>query len=217
MTGEKEKFKLKTGRLLEWTKYQTQHSSSVEDKVILRHEMIALLGVDDPKILDVYAGPGTMWDKAYGRTKNYLGLDKEMFKDERRMIVCDNARYLRNCSTLDSFDVFDLDAYGSPFEPLAIICDRITWTQKKRIAVFITDGQGGRAAVFSQLEDKLLKFVGMNRHQGTNVQFKNRDNIIASAIVKCAEIAGAKIIKTVCYGKTAPPQMRYIGFVLEKY
>ena len=218
MSSIKEKFKLSIGRPNKWTANNIQHSSFTSAKVDLRKEFLKKLGINNPKILDVYAGPGTMWKKAYNKSKNYLGLDLEFFNDERRMVYGNNADYLRCSKELDTFDVFDLDAFGVPFECLAIICNRLQWTKKNKVIVFLTDGTGGRNAGFNRISDKLLAFVGMKRHNKTRVQFDNVDNILATALIKCQTLAHAAIKDLIIIrAKNKGVSIKYIGFILEKY
>jgi len=80
-------------------------------KVGLRRDILEELGVPEPAVLDVYGGPGVMWEKAYGKTKNYVGVDERLYLDQRAMVKCDNVDFLR-AAELDNFDVFDLDAAG---------------------------------------------------------------------------------------------------------
>lgn len=44
------------------------------------------LGVADPRILDVYCGDGSMWEKDYGRTTNYLGIDNRSVETHGREV-----------------------------------------------------------------------------------------------------------------------------------
>lgn len=141
------------------------HNSAPKAKAEIRRWLVEQLG-GSPRILDCFAGPGGMWRLAYGETDRYLGLDRETAADDpRRLIRCDSRRYLRHrAADLSAFDIFDLDAYSSPYEHLALICSRIRPT--RRVGFVLTDGLGFNAAMNS-LDGALLAYVGLERHRGT--------------------------------------------------
>jgi hypothetical protein len=203
------KIKLQTKK-----RWAVHTNTSLEDKVAIRRHVMEKLGKDNPRILDCFCANGLMWRHAYDCSKNYIGLDLNDPNDERHTVVCDNRRYLRHAD-LDQFDIFDLDAFGSPLEQLAIICNRIPWTTKTKVGVVLTDGTGLNAKLNS-VNAGMLKWLGLSRHRGAKVQMEDRDNIIAMGILKAAEMARATVSDVEVYKKETGSGMRYIGFILHK-
>jgi hypothetical protein len=121
-----------------------KENSNTEAKVIVRQHVlkyISELGVKNPKILDAFAAHGHLWQEAWGGTENYLGLELKPIVDGRRnLILGDNTRLLRNKNLdLESFDIFDLDAFGCPFYQFLIIAKRLA-KSKKTFGFVLTDG-----------------------------------------------------------------------------
>lgn len=156
-----------------------------------------------------------MHKEAYGGTDNYLGLDTEQFRNDRATLVCDNRRYLR-MADLDEFDLFDLDAYGSPFEQFAIICTRLQWTRAKTIGFVLTDGTGMNSR-FNAMNRQFLNWIGAKTHLGGKVQMTHREDFIVAALIKGAEVARGTVQNImVAYkdGGKSGSDMRYIGFTI---
>jgi hypothetical protein len=127
------------------------HNSSAAAKAKLREWLVEQLG-GKPRILDCFAGPGRMWATAYKSTPLYLGIERHAraADDKRRLIFCDSRRYLRHRETkLEDFDLFDLDAFGTPYEHLALICHRLALAPGRRVGFCLTDGLGFNAAMNS--------------------------------------------------------------------
>lgn len=180
---------------------QKEHTNW-QSKLKSRQHIIKVLkqeGITEPNILDVFCGHGRVWKEAYNKTPLYVGLDKKQFNDERKTIVCDNIRYLRHKhASLDDFDLFDLDAYGSPFEHLAVISSRLKWERTSIVGIAITDG-GGFNAKMNQTNRGLLNYLGLSEHKHGRFQWENREDIIKMAILKSAEIARAEVTDIAYY------------------
>lgn len=97
-------------------------------------------------VLDCFCGPvGEMYSGAWVRAETYLGIDEEWrIADSRRRMVCDNKLALR-CLDLSRFNVFDLDAFGQPWEQCIILAHRRKWAPRERGAIVLTDGSGMKA------------------------------------------------------------------------
>lgn len=190
------------------------------DKSAVRLHVLKCLadeGIDQPRVLDVFCGAGRLHRTVYGRTSAYLGLDQKQFDDDRRTIVCDNARFLRHKDAdLDAFDVFDIDAYGSPSECLAIICRRLRWTRTKVIGICLTDGTGFISKV-NGLPRGLLQYVGMSVHRGAHVQQFARETIFEALISRSCQEADAKPERMVNVAKSQSDSksgITYIGYLM---
>ena len=121
-----------------WSK---QHNSkaALAAKLELRHNVLS--EITPAHVFDAFCGPdGAQWDGAWKQAASYVGCDLA-FKlgDPRRRFVGDSRRIMR-CIDLSPFNVFDLDAFGSPWEWLVILAARRAWAPGERGAVVITDG-----------------------------------------------------------------------------
>ena len=194
-----------------------RHNSALSVKVELRQWLGDMLG-GSPRILDCFAAKGMLWDRAYGRPgpERYVGCDLEQVDDERAIIVCDSRRYIRHADVdLARFDLFDLDAYGSPLEHLALICHRLRVVRGRRVGFVITDGTG-MCAGLNALPHGLLNYVGVARHQRSRVQFDHRDHIIGMAVAKAMTTARLRVIESrIAKNDKTGPAMRYGALLAE--
>jgi hypothetical protein len=170
------------------------HNTALSAKVGLRRWLVEQLG-GHPRILDCFCAAGMLWERAYDKTSNYVGLDLRQFNDERRTIVCDSLRYIRHAdANLDQFDLFDLDAYGSPMQHFAAICHRIRPKPGRRIGFVITDGTDFNARM-SGMAPPMLRYIGMARHKPSSVQQDYRHDILGAIMDKALKTAGLKRIE----------------------
>lgn len=113
------------------------HARSMPDKTELRR---LVLGEVNATVFDAFAGSGEMFRRVWKDAPGYTGCDLRWFpQDPRPAFVADNRRVLR-CLDLEAFGIFDLDAYGSPWEQAAIIAARRKVAPAERIALCLTDG-----------------------------------------------------------------------------
>lgn len=93
-------------------------------------------------VFDAFAGAGeihkAIWKE---RSASYTGCDLRQFHDGRRMFVADNRRVLRAID-LAVFNIFDIDAYASPWEQALIITARRKLGAGERIGIIVTEGNG---------------------------------------------------------------------------
>ncbi len=61
---------------------------------------------------------------------------------------------------LQAFNVFDLDAYGSPWEHMIVLAARRKWTKGERGAVILTDGTALKMR-FGQLPGAIAQLCGV--------------------------------------------------------
>lgn len=158
-----------------------------------------------------------LWERAYDKTKNYLGLDKRQFDDERRTIVCDSARFLRHQDVrLAQWDLFDLDAFGSPLEHLAILGHRLRVEPGRRVGICLTDGTGFNSKM-NGTPHGLLRYVGLNPHKGTRVQADYREEVFGLAVTKAIRTARLTVIQGKESKKTGGSEMRYTALLCEGF
>lgn len=120
------------------------HRSARSAKVELRRLALEAVGADRASVLECFAGLGDMHRAAWAGARSAVGCDLKWGKDDRLAYVVDNRRLLR-CLDLSAFNVFDLDAYGSPWEQVTIIAARRRLAPGERIALVLTDGAMMRA------------------------------------------------------------------------
>lgn len=113
-------------------------------KVDIRRRVLSAIGADQARVFDAFAGTGQMHGAVWREAAAYTGCDQKfvpMRGDSRLMFAADNRRVLRAIA-LAAFNVFDLDAYGSPWEQALIVATRRRVTPGERIGFAITEGGG---------------------------------------------------------------------------
>ncbi|MFZ5440480.1 MAG: hypothetical protein ACOZQL_10755 [Myxococcota bacterium] len=195
------------------------HNSALAPKVAMRRWLVEQLGgIEKVRVLDCFAAKGMLWERAYDRTPNYLGLDIRQFDDERRMVVTDSRRFLRHQDVdVRAWNLFDLDAFGTPLEHLALLCER--WRQvgggREPIGICLTDGTGFNANMNSTSRG-LLRYVGMAQHRGATVQADYRSAIFNAAVAKALDAARFRIVASKsATQQNAGNEMVYVALHLE--
>lgn len=161
-------------------------------------------------VFDAFGGPGAMYSDVWKHADSYVGCDKEWYRDERMMFCADSARVLRALD-LARFNIFDLDAYGSPYEQLIIVAARRKVEKGEAIGIVITDGTGlslkmnGIPHAMAQLAGLRNGMVGVNG---------NRDFIQRRLINGLAKRMHCDVVKMWQAEKPENAAMRYMGLVL---
>lgn len=107
-------------------------------KLELRRNVLDV--VKPAHVLDAFCGDGQMWRDAWSGASSYTGIDLEMrWPPHARRFVADNRDVLRAID-LKPFNIFDLDAYGSPWTQALIVAHRRRWSPGERGAIVLTDG-----------------------------------------------------------------------------
>jgi len=99
-------------------------NSKLEEKLIIRREVIDKIGKPEINVIELYAGKSVMWsilrDEYQGRVKiNLLSIEKEKGKNPRAF-QGDNMKFIGGID-LSRFDIVDVDAYGIPSAQLLAI------------------------------------------------------------------------------------------------
>lgn len=162
-------------------------------------------------VLEVYCGGGEMYRDIWREADSYTGVDNKKYFDERHTI-CGDAEKVVSAIDLGSFNVFDIDAYGSPYEVLDIITNRIRASEHKKIGFVITDG--------IEMDLKLGRICkGLRLLTGINMHIVKRahvihDDLISSVIARVSERLQMKVDAVkIARGKTGA-SMRYYAFLL---
>lgn len=146
-------------RLNSSTKVVDNHKKSIGAKIELRMLAMEAVGADSASVLDCFAGSGHMYDSVWCCAASYVGCDKKWFPGEsHKAFVCDNNRLLR-CLDLSAYNVFDLDAYGSPWGAATIIAARRRVERGELLAVVLTDGSA-MGGCLGKLEYALANLSG---------------------------------------------------------
>lgn len=164
-------------------------------------------------VLDVFCGAtGEMHAAVWHRAASYIGCDKEWRKsDTRRRFVGDSLLLLRAID-LAPFNVFDLDAYGSPWEAMQILAARRTWKPGERGAVIFTDGSEGKTKFGSCAS--LASMVGSAIYH-KNLRAPMRDAAL-TAWTRRARVTPVRIWRARGYsGAVGSIQMTYCAIVFD--
>jgi hypothetical protein len=109
------------------------------DKIALRKAVLEAIGPDKASVLDAFAGSGKMHAAVWKDAASYIGCDKKFFFDKRTAYVCDNALLVASID-LARFNIFDLDAYGSPWDLALVISRRRAVAPGEKVGFVLTDG-----------------------------------------------------------------------------
>ena len=106
-------------------KHIYNENSHLPTKVRLRVEALQRIGKDKVHILDAFAGSGTVWRTVQEKLPDVevivLGIDKKKYISAN-VIMGDNRKVMKGLD-LSAFDLIDLDAFGCPWEQLAICAE----------------------------------------------------------------------------------------------
>ncbi len=96
-----------------------------------------LKAIKNPCVLEVFCGSGEMYQAVWNKADRYTGIDKVKQFDERHTI-CGDARKALRIIELSDYNIFDIDAYGSPYD---VLDDILTLREiSKPVGFCITDG-----------------------------------------------------------------------------
>lgn len=126
----------------------------------IRMRRNVLESVEPARVFDGFCGLGEMWRGAWCDAAEYLGCDERTWTPDEphRRVVCDNKLALRALD-LSRFNVFDFDAYGSPWDQMLILSHRRNWSPGERGAVVLTDGSSMKLR-YGQMPRSLAMLAG---------------------------------------------------------
>lgn len=131
--------------------------SMLGTKVELRQRVLE--HVKPARVLDCFCGEGAMRDAVWKAAAHYTGIDQNFTWPPRfRRFVGDNRRILRALD-LSAFNVFDLDAFGSPWHVALIIAHRRRWAPGELGAIVFTDGSGMNTR-FGAMSHDIVALIG---------------------------------------------------------
>lgn len=182
-------------------------------KVDIRRRVLEAVTPGKAVVFDAFAGRGVMWSHVWKDAAGYVGCDeRDWFRDERCCFVADNRRVLRAID-LAPFTVFDLDAYGSPWEQALIIAARRRVAKGERLGLIITEGTSLHTR-FSSLPHALRQAAGLNPAVADGAG-RLHDELIARALLGVVRRLRCTVVRQWRAASTTGAQVRYIGTVLE--
>ena len=194
------------------TKQWTQRDNTDKGiKIDIRLRILAGL-ITPPHVLECFAGEGKLYAACY-KGMDCLGLDKKKITDGRNMLNIDNLKFLRSAD-LSRFNVFDLDAYGSPWYQFLIILKRRGFASGEHIAIFLTDGLQFKAAM-GDLPHGLKPYCGIPEKMNVPCLARHMDYIRSLVVTNACKEANLEI-KTALIGQNPRGNMTYIGLLLKK-
>jgi hypothetical protein len=149
-------------KLLKFEVHSSHHAknmktdnSFLQEKIDLRLETVNLIEKEEIKVLELFSGDGIIWSEVIKSTDKKVQILRIDQKSDKVGIYLkgDNLKFIKSMD-LSVYDIIDLDAYGSPFKQLEILCEK----QYKGIVhcTFIQIGMG-------RIDDKLLIRLGYTK------------------------------------------------------
>lgn len=123
-----------------WTVKTDSHAAGRDAKVELRRRVLA--HVSPAHVFDAFCGLGEMRSEAWSAAASWTGCDfRPWDPSQPARFIADNLDVMRAID-LGRFNVFDFDAYGSPWGQMQLLARLRRWAPGERGAVVVTDGAG---------------------------------------------------------------------------
>ena len=119
------------------SKFNGKKTNNAKTTAKAELRLSVLNSIKNPRVLEVFCGGGEMYNTVWNKAEKYTGIDKVKQFDERNTI-CGDARKALRLVNLSEFNIFDIDAYGSPYDVLDDILN--LGELKKPVGFCITDG-----------------------------------------------------------------------------
>lgn len=152
--------------------------------------------VKPARVFDAFCGEGVMFREVWKDAAEYIGCDQRDWSPQEtiRRFVADNQRVLR-CIELDRFNIFDLDAFGSPWEQALIIAARRRWKAGERGGLVVTDGDLLRMGIHAHGTRQLLG-LQMRRNRTGGDFFAGADTRMIDVLIgRWCERSGVRLLK----------------------
>lgn len=141
-------------------------------------------------VLEVFCGDGQMYKEVWKLSKRYTGIDKVKFFDDRHTICGDAEKITSNINFFE-YDVFDIDAYGSPYNVLYNLLPGIKRANKKQVYFAITDGTNMDLKM-GRISRGLRKIIGINTRIIKNAHIMH-NQLIAEVVDSVASYLGGHV------------------------
>ena len=114
------------------------HNASPATKIELRRRLIeALGGPASCRVLETHSGPGIMRRGAYSGAREWIGIDTDI--EAPGAVHYDSTLVLRAID-LSAFNLFDVDAFGSPWHHVWLVSQRRRLVAGERLGLAMTNG-----------------------------------------------------------------------------
>lgn len=185
------------------------NNAKIDAKIKLRE----MLDCRDKNVLEVYCGEGIMFNDVWHLSRHYEGIDIKKYDDDRIVHIGDAATVLKTID-LSMFDIFDIDAYGSPYECLFIIANRLKkQCVYKNIDFVVTDGLQIDLRM-GNIEKYLALLSGVDSTKVNGIH-KVHNMLINNVINNVSNMLSMNVeSKKIAIGKTGSG-MRYFSFRLK--
>lgn len=164
------------------------------------------------RVFDAFAGAGGMMHEAIWKdAEHYVGCDLKWDRDDGRlMYVADNRRVMRAID-LGKFNIYDLDAYGFPWEQALIIADRRTVKPGEAVGMIFTEGGG--IAYKANSVPHAVSVLGRVKHGAVGLG-RRREDIVDRCLRGLADRMRCTIEKRWQATGKSGATMLYVGVVL---
>jgi hypothetical protein len=191
------------------TKKVDNNPAAEAAKVTIREHVLG--AVQPAAVFDAFAGSGVMHRNVWHKAAQYCGCDQRHFRDGRLAFVADNRRVLRAID-LRPFNVFDFDAYGSPWEQAIIVADRRPVKPGELVGFTFTDGAGA-AFIGNVVPAAVSQLAGLK--PGVVGLLRRRDEVMARTIAGLARRMRCRVARQWQASGRTGAAVRYIAVVLE--
>jgi|GEM_PF-2162689 len=182
-------------------------------KVQLRRHVLDALGPDQTRVFDAFAGTGLLYDAIWHEASRYVGCDARWHQDARTCYVADNQRVMRAID-LTAFNCFDFDAYGAPWDQMAILGARRPMQPGEVVGIVFTEGTWLKTRT-GLIPHALRRAAGL-KFKTPILSAEGYDELIARALNGVVERMGGTVIRRWRARGLTPARVQYIAVVLER-
>lgn len=187
-------------------------NAKIAAKSKLRENLINVMP-GKTSVLEIFCGKGEMYDAVWHKANRYTGIDKRFFSDHRHVLHGDALSVVSQIDCSD-YNIFDIDAYGSPYDILLEIVTQLSKKNIDQVGFCITDGvqmdlrMGNVTKAMSELSGLNFKKIGGAHRMHDQLIIRIIDNIAAL-------LNGYIVDSNIAIGATGSG-MRYYTFIVEK-
>jgi hypothetical protein len=150
-----------------------------EAKIAIRRRVMDAIGVKRAHVFDAFAGAGAMYSAVWKEAAAYAGCEIRQWERDGRLMFCADNRRVMRAIDLSEFNVFDLDAFGFPWEQALIVAERRPVRTGERVAFIFTEG-GGIAYKANTVPHAVTLLAGI-KHGAVGLG-RRRDDIFERAL-----------------------------------
>ena len=184
-------------------------------KLALRRKALAWIGATEARVFEGYAGNGAMWRAVWREAAQTTGVDKRVIWDPQRVLYVAPVERVLRAIDLAAFNIFDLDAFGSPWPAAYVLSARRRLAPGERCAIITTDGTGIRAR-FGALEKTFAVLAEVAIEQQGAADPAKTDRLARQAAAGVARRMGGRLVWAEVAAQTGNKNlMTYAAFGLE--